>query len=84
MGSYKSSSSEGEEEEEIIIDEDKVRTVIEEDFDTTPVPAKIFNPIKDKIRTDKLTTNLAKLGSVTTYITILVGIMSIIISFMRG
>ena len=66
-----------------MIDEDKVRTVIEEDFDTTPVPAKIFNPIKDKLRKDKVTTNLARLGQFTTTFTILIGIVSIIVSYVR-
>jgi cysteinyl-tRNA synthetase len=83
-GSYRSSSSETEESEEILIDEDKVRTVIEEDFDTTAVPNKIFNPMKERKRNDKLTTNLAKMGSLITTVTVIIGIVSIIISFMRG
>jgi hypothetical protein len=81
---YKSDDSQEESEEEVLIDEDKVRTVIEDDFDTSPVPDKIFNPIKDKKRIDKLTLNLAKLGSFTTTCTILVGIISVVISYVRG
>lgn len=83
QGSYKSQSSEEEEEEVAFIDEDKVRTVIEEDFDTTPVPAKILNPIKEKKYKDKLNINLAKLGNTTTIITAIVGIVAMVISYTR-
>lgn len=83
QGSYRSSSSEEEEEESIYMDEDKVRTVIEEDFDTTAVPTKILNPMKERKRNDKLTTNLAKLGSVINIMAAIIGIVTVIISYMR-
>ena len=78
-------SSEGEEEEDFItMDDEKVRTNVEEDFDKNLVPAKIMNPMKNKRRTDSTALRLAKLGQLSTIFTMFIGFVAIIMSFVRG
>ena len=67
-----------------MVDEEKIRTVIEEDFDLEMVPLKISNPMKEKKRADNLLDNVSKLGQMITYATLGIGAVSIIIGFTRS
>lgn len=45
-----------------MVDEEKIRTVIEEDFELEMVPLKISNPMKEKKKPDRLLENISKFG----------------------
>lgn len=81
--SFTSMEEDGEEELSFI-DDDKVRTVIEDGFDISAVPHKILNPMKNRRKPEKYTMSIAKIGSLVIYLSIIIGLLAIIIGFVRG
>lgn len=67
-----------------MVDEEKIRTVIEEDFELEMVPLKITNPMKEKKRKDKLMLNISKLGQMITYATLGVGAAAIVMGILKS
>lgn len=67
-----------------MVDEEKIRTVIEEDFELEMVPLKISNPMKEKKRKDRLLENISRLGQLVTYGTLAIGGVSIVMGFIKS